>query len=376
MSTRRGAWRAVALARVGAALLACGGLACRDPGPIRLGMVTGLTGRHYDLGISSRNGATLAVEELNAAGGVGGRPVELLLRDDRQDPEAARAAVQELVAAGVVALVGHATSAMAEATLPLVDRARVLMVSPTVSSSAFEGKDDWFVMLHPSSAVAARALVTHAERAGLAGRFAIVYDLSNGNFTRSWHDHFSRELAERGGSVVASVPFTSGQVESYGALVEQALAARPEGLLVVANALDCASIAQQLRKRSATVALLGTEWGFTNDVLAHGGTAVEGARFTQKVDLTGEGAPFVRFRDAYAARFNRAPDFAAIMSYEAVQVIAEGLRRDATREGLRGAVLGHSFQGLQEQIRIDRNGDTVRRHYLMTVRGGRMTRLE
>jgi branched-chain amino acid transport system substrate-binding protein len=371
-----GAPRTILLVLAGTAQLAGGGLACGRPEPIRLGMVTGLSGRHYDLGISSRNGATLAVEELNAAGGIGGRPVELAVRDDRQDPDAARAAVEELVAAGVVALVGHATSAMAEATLPMVDRARVPMVSPTVSSSAFEGKDDWFVMLHPSSAVAARVLATHAARAGLARRFAIVYDLSNRNFTQSWHDHFSRELAARGGSVVASVTFSSGQVESFGALVERALAARPDAVLVVANALDCASIAQQLRKRSATVALFGTEWGFTQDVLAHGGSAVEGARFTQKFDLTADGGPFVRFRDAYAARFNRPPDFAAVMAYETIQVIAAGLRRATTRDGLRAQLLEHTFQGLQEEIRIDRNGDTVRRHYLMTVRDGRVARLE
>jgi branched-chain amino acid transport system substrate-binding protein len=359
-----------------AALVAGGGLACRRADPVPLGLVTGLSGRHYDLGVSSRNGATLAVEELNAAGGIGGRPLELLVRDDRQDPEAARAAVRELVDAGVVAIVGHATSAMGEATLPLVDEARVLMVSPTISSSAFERRDDWFVMLHPSTAVAARVLADHAARAGLAGRFAIVFDLSNRNFTQSWHDHFSRELASRGGRVVASVPFTSGQVESYGALVEQALAARPDALLVVAGALDTASVAQQLRKRTATVAFFGTEWGFTGDVLAHGGSAVEGARFTQKVDLTGEGARFVRFQEAYAARFGRAPDFAAVMAYETVQVIAAGLRRDATREGLRAAVLGRAYEGLQEEIRIDGNGDTERRHYIMTVRGGRMARLE
>jgi branched-chain amino acid transport system substrate-binding protein len=368
--------RSLPLALVSAALLAAGGASCGRPEPIRIGMVTGLTGRHYDLGVSSRNGATLAVEEQNAAGGIGGRPLELLVRDDAQDPSTARAAVEELVQAGVVALVGHATSAMAEATLPLVDRARVLMVSPTVSSSAFEGKDDWFVMLYPSTAVAARVLAAYAERAGLARRFAIVYDLSNRNFTQSWHDHFSRELAARGGGVVASITFTSGQVASYGDLVERALAARPDSLLVAANALDCASIAQQLRKRSADVALFGTEWGFTVDVLAHGGRAVEGARFTQKVDLTGDDAAVVRFRDAYRARFNRSPDFAAVMAYEAVQVLADGLRRDPTREGLRAQILDHAFQGLQETIRIDRNGDTERRHFLMTIRDGRMTRVE
>lgn len=117
--------------------------ACGQREPIRLGFVSGLTGRHSDLGISSRNGATLAVDELNAAGGVRGRSLQLIIRDDGQDADRARRAVRELVGEGVVAMVGHATSSMAAATLPIVNDAQVLMVSPTVTSPDFTGKDDW-----------------------------------------------------------------------------------------------------------------------------------------------------------------------------------------------------------------------------------------
>lgn len=351
-------------------------VACRPPEPIKVGFVSGLSGRHYDLGISSRNGVQLAVAEINAGGGIGGRPIELLVRDDEQNADAARAAVQDLVRQGVVAIIGHATSSMAEATLPIVDRARVLMVSPTVSSSAFRGKDDWFVMLHPSTAESAAKMADWLARSGGPRRVTVVFDLSNLAYTQSWHDHFKVEQ-ERHGGTVTSLPFTSGQVGSWAELAAQALAGKPDAVLLIANALDAAALAQQLRKARPGLPLLGTEWGFTHDVLAHAGSAVEGAHFIQKVDVNSSTPRYQRFKAAYEGRFNRPVDFAAILAYEAAEVLAAGLRRDATRAGVRSAVLGMgTFRGLQTDFTIDRFGDVQRRHFVMTVRGGETVRVE
>jgi branched-chain amino acid transport system substrate-binding protein len=248
--------------------------------PIRVGFVSGLTGRHYGLGLSSRNGVTLAVEELNAAGGIGGRPLDLLVRDDEQDPAAARRAVEELVEAGVVAIIGHATSAMAEATLPIVDARRVLMISPTVSASAFERRDDWLVLLYPSTTVSGRVTARHLLSRGVR-RVTAILDLSNEPYVRSWHDAFKAALEAGGGAVPRVITFTSGRVESYAALVEGAVPPGTDGVVLLANALDSATLAQQLRKRGP-VQIVGSEWAFTNDVVVHGGSAVEGAIFPQK----------------------------------------------------------------------------------------------
>jgi branched-chain amino acid transport system substrate-binding protein len=349
--------------------------ACSRPAPIKIGLVTGLTGRHYDLGLSSRNGVELAAKAVNAAGGVNGRPIELVVKDDGQDPETARRAVEELVRSDVVAIIGHATSSMAEVTLPIVNREHVLMVSPTVSSSQFMGKDDWFVMMHPSTAESGRALSGYIARRGLAKRISLVYDVSNRAYTQSWHDSF-KEAFEAAGGAVRSVPFTSGKVPSMGALAEEALSNGADGVLAVASAFDTAALCQQVRLRSK-VPLFGAEWGFTNDVLVNGGKAMEGATFVVKVDFSDTSARFVAFKQAYLERYARPVDFAAVLAYESLELLAEALRRDATREGVRRAVLSiGAFQGLQGPIQIDAYGDSVRRHYIVTVRDGKVAPAE
>ena len=346
-------------------------VACSKPAPIRLGLVTGLTGRHYDLGLSCRNGVELAVKEINAAGGIGGRPLELLIRDDGQEPEQARRAVTELVRAGVVAIIGHATSSMAEATLPIVNRERVLMVSPTVSSVQFKGQEDWFVMMHPSTADSARALTAYLAARGKVRKVSVVYDVSNLAYTKSWHDSFKARFEEAGGAI-RSLPFTSGQ-GSPGVLAAAALEGSADGVLLIANALDTAALAQQVRLRSPTAPILGAEWGFTSDVVANGGRAVEGAIFVQKLNLADESPRYRAFSEAYVSRYGRGVDFAAAFSYESVLLLAAALARDPTREGVRAAVLGMgTFEGVQGPVRIDRFGDVERRHLIMTLRGGKV----
>lgn len=366
-----------AAAAVAAAALALAGPGACKKEPLRVGFVSGLTGRNYNLGISSRNAAAMAVEAINAAGGVHGRPIELVVHDDEQRPEAARQAVEELIRLGVLAIIGHNTSAMAEATLPLANAAHVLMVSPTVSSSRFVGLDDWLVMLYPSTAESAMSLADYIARAKAARRVSVIWDQSNAAYATALAEAFQVEHRARGGAIVRALPYTSGQVASFADLAAEALREETDGVLVVANAVDSATLCQQLRKLSASVRLFGADWGFTADVLAHGGAAVEGAVFTQKVDVEDTSPAYVAFKQAYTARYHRPVDFAAVLAWDAAQVVAEGLRRDATREGLRRAVLEiGTFHGLQGDFRIDKFGDVQRRHLVTTIRDGRMTAVE
>jgi branched-chain amino acid transport system substrate-binding protein len=250
------------------------------------------------------------------------------------------------------------------------------MVSPTTSAAKYQGLDDWLVLLNLSTKASTVAIVERMVRVEKVRRLAVLQDLSNKVFTQAWVDGVTSELTRQGGEV-ALVPFTSGESRSFGEIADLALAQKPDAVLILANALDSASLCQQVRKRDQRLPLFGSDWGFTQDAVAQGGQAVEGAIFTQKVNVEDQSPGFRRFRDAYQARFGRAPDFAAALAYESVGLIAEGLRRDASREGLRRAILAlGTFQGLQGTLKIDRFGDVERHQFLMIVRGGRIVPVE
>jgi branched-chain amino acid transport system substrate-binding protein len=152
------------------AIVALGASGCAPEQPWRIGFVGGLSGRVSDIGRSGRDAAALAVEHVNARGGVAGRLVELIVRDDGQDTEQTKRAVGELIGAGVEVIVGPMTSAMAVAALPLADAADVTLVSPTVVSSRFSARDDNFV----------RVISSADQYAAAAARFAPVWGDKNG----------------------------------------------------------------------------------------------------------------------------------------------------------------------------------------------------
>lgn len=171
--------------------------ACAPPEPIRIGLLAGLSDRGSDFGESVRNGVILAVEQQNEAGGINGRKIELIVRDDGQDKAKAELAARELIALHPDIIIGPVTSSMATVVIPLMDKAGQIMISPTVASTNFYGKDDNFFRVNCTTREAAiqhaRVLYERgARRAGLA------FDASNLPFSATWVEAFSAEFEKLG----------------------------------------------------------------------------------------------------------------------------------------------------------------------------------
>jgi branched-chain amino acid transport system substrate-binding protein len=344
-------------------------LGCTKNNPYKVGYVGGLTGRHYDLGVSGRNGITLGIEDINRKGGINGRRVDLVTRDDKQDPEVAVRVVNELIDSGVDLILGHMTSSMSKVTLPVVNKRGILMISPTTSSSYFAEKDDNFIMMHPSTRVSAGFFSNYVYGEMGLRSVAVVYDLSNKTYTESWHENFREGFEGHGGRIIKAVTFTSGEETSMKQVAESLLEGSPDGVAIISGALDAAMICQQIRKLNSKVSILAAEWAFTGDILRQGGSAVEGVVFVQKVDLDSTAPKYMEFKKAYADRFGREPDFAATLAYDAVIVASDALARAKTKNDLTKAIIEKgTYEGLQGKFFIDGNGDVQRRHYIITVK--------
>lgn len=135
--------RGALLGRATVFVLAVTIVAC-SRNPIPVGFAGPLSGSSSDLGVQGRNGATLAIEEINEAGGIAGRPLELIARDDWNDPDLVPLLNTELVEEGVVATIGHMTSAPSVVAAALGERGRVLHISPTASAPDLSSRDDLF----------------------------------------------------------------------------------------------------------------------------------------------------------------------------------------------------------------------------------------
>lgn len=349
-----------------AALLA----ACGKPQPIVIGFIAGLSNRTTDTGEAARNALTLAIEERNAAGGIGGRPLRLLVGDDGQDAATAHQAMQALIRARPAVIVGPYTSAMADVILPLADAAGVVVLSPVITAMHFVGKDDMLIRLNRSTRDNAADYARELAERGLH-RLAVAYDVRNRAFSESWLTELRSQFPAYGGEVIAAVEFESAADTMFSEVAARLLETEPDGLLFIANAVDVARLAQQTRKLSPNMPLAAAEWAASEQLVELGGQAVNGLLIAQSHDRTDEAPRFTTFRDAYRARFQRDPGYSAIASYDAGIVLFQALERRKSGQSVKDAVLRHGpYPGLQHLIEIDAFGDSTRPIHFAEIRDG------
>ena len=350
---------------------------CSMADPIKLGFSGELTGRHAELGVQGRNGAILAVESINAEGGISGRPIDLIVHDDKGKPEGARSADRALIDAGVVAIIGHMTSGQSVAALPVCEKAGVLMLSPTTSTSRLTGIDDHFLRIQPTITSAAGGLARLARNHYSSGRIAIIADQDNQAYTQAFQKAFTEVYLASGGTVSITTLFASSSRPDFGTELKPIFDRGSDGLLVIASARDTAFIAQHARLNGFSAPIFSSGWAQTGDLIHNGGQAVEGLIMVADYDTNSQAPEFEAFTTRYQERFGRPPTFAAAQAYEAVMVLSTALERTSGRKkGLKKAVLNNrNFSGLVGEIAMDPYGDVVRTQFVVTVKNGRFETL-
>lgn len=354
------------------ALFACG----RNP-PIRIGFIAGLSGRVADLGVSGRNGVMLALEQKNDQGGIKGRNLELIVRDDQQNPDTAIKAVKELLALEIGLIIGPMTSNMAMAMVPLVNRSKTFLISPTVTTKDLVDMDDHFLrVLSTTKTYAAKSARYQFDILGRR-KVTALYDIRNKSYTESWLNDFFSEFEEKGGDILKVKSFHSDDDIAFYDMVIGLLGENPDLFVIVANAVDAALICQQVRKINGTISIVISEWGSTERFIELAGSTAEGVYAAQFLDREDGSDQYRTFVKGYKERFGQEPGFAGVAGYDTAQVVLEALSNQRKNETLKQTILRQkSFQGIQQLITINQFGDADRPTFITTVNDGRYVKLE
>lgn len=354
-------------------LVALGLLSCAEKDAIKVGFVAQLTGVQAELGVHERNGVQLAVEEINAAGGVVNRPIELIVRDDLGTPEGARRADHELINSDVVAIIGHATSGQTIAGLAVTNPARVVMISPTATSPELSIPDDFFFRLLYNLADRARALARHICVTRKIARIAVLCDADNAAYAKAYQKAFVDRFRSLNGSVTADAEFSSKAQPNFTPIVTRMRASNPDGFLIIAADIDTALIAQQTRLMDWQVPLFTSSWAQTETLINNGGRAVEGLELEIALAMDDQASRYLDFKTIYQTRFGLSPSFGAVLGYETAQVLAEALEKTGGKaQGLPQVLINiKNFNGLSDTFSFDPNGDVIRPFYMGVIRDGK-----
>ena len=340
-----------------------------DETPVRLGLIAGITGVNADGGQAGRNGAMLAVEEINRNGGINGRPIELLVRDDANSPQKAAEAARDLTNENVAAIVGPFTSATSRAVRSVTEPARMLVVSPTTMSDEFSGLDDHFFRVGTISRDSARDYAEFIVKRRGVSRIAVLADRANFALTGPYAEAFGSELRALGGEIVLTVWGDFRTYVGFEDLAHQVRESNAEALFLLTNAVDATRIIQQVDKDGLRLKTFVIEWAATQQLIELGGKAVEGVEVAQNVDLFSAKERYLRFLENYKRWFDAEPNFTSAAAYETVYVLFEALRKKKDGESIKQSILANRpYQGLQEALVMDDYGDSRRKSYFVVVK--------
>lgn len=335
-------------------LAACGS----DSGEVRLGMAGPF---QEGFGIANRRGAELALAEINAAGGINGRPLAMEFRDDQGDGSRAAAIAQEFVDnAAITGVIGHVTSGAMVAAAKVYD-GHLPAVATTASSAALTGISPWVFRVISSDSANGVDLARFAERLGKR-RAAVLYE--NDAYGRGLADSFRRQFS---GEIITFDPIAA---DGSDAEVHIAWAAqrRPDLVFVAGTERSGIALLREARRQLLGAEFLGGDgWtGVVEDPIAAEGALV-GAPFTP-LDPRPEAQRFV---EAFRARFQTDPDGNAALAYDAVQVVVAGIRavgtdREALRDWLAGRTAQASVPGVTGPLAFHATGDPVGKSFVMT----------
>ncbi len=350
---------------------------CTPQEPVRIGIITGTAGHMADMGIAARYAIQLAVDQCNEKGGIHGRRVEVIVKDGQQNAGDAITDVKQLISQKVDVIIGPMSSTMAMAMLPYVNESRMVTVSPTATTPLLSGRDDYFFRVCPPAGNAARLNAEYQIRSGNMRRIAVAFHGRNPSFSEPFIKDFEKAFNVGGGKLITTIEFTANDERSFFQIANELLTEDPDGILIIANAMDSAMLCQQIRKISPTVNISLSTWGGTRRFIELGGQAAEGVSLAMDIDWDSPDPRYQNFRRNFLNSYQHEPGIISLYSYSAAQIVLAALNAQKPGQSLKEALLSlGEVNGLQGRIRFDAYGDVKKTVFIRVVRNRKFTEPE
>ncbi|MSU65594.1 MAG: ABC transporter substrate-binding protein [Opitutus sp.] len=342
--------------------------------PIKIGHYGSLTGRDAAFGVATRKGVLLAVEELNAKGGVLGRPLEYLFEDIQSKSGESATVVKKLISRDkVVAVIGANASANSLEAGPVCQNAKIPMMAISSTNPRVTEVGDYIFricFIDPfQGAVLAKFThdTLHAKRVALLTAVNSPYSVGLSGVMR-------QEFTARGGEIVAEQKYSEGD-KDFRAQLTSIRSARPDVIAVTGFYTEAALICVQARSLGLDVPLIGGDGWEAPQLIELGGKAVEGTYFSTYFSPENHAPEVVSFVQRYRTRWTgETPEAVSALGYDAMYLIAAALRQAGTTEGpkLRDAIAAtKNFPGVTGRTTIDEKRNSSKAAVMLVVKGGR-----
>lgn len=346
---------------------------------ILVGEFASLTGKEATFGISSHEGTQLAIEEVNAAGGVLGKQIKLLTEDNQSKAgESANVANKLISKDGVVALLGEVASSRSLEAAPICQQGGIPMISPASTNPKVTETGDFIFRVCFIDPFQGTVMANFASKTLKAKKVAVFTDVKS-DYSKGLAKFFKEGFTKAGGTIAAELDFNGGDKDFKGQLTAIKSAA-PDAVFVPGYYTDVALICIQAKELGLSVPFFGGD-GWESDTLVKiGGSAVEGHYFSTHYASDATSPKVTAFVEAYKKRYSgKMPDAMAALGYDSALFLVDAIKRAGTTEGpkLRDAMAAtKEFDAVTGKMAMNAQRDAVKAAVIMQVKDGKFKFVE
>ena len=339
---------------------------------VKIGVFMSTTGTTANFGISSVNGIKMAADEINKAGGINGKQVELLVQDDRSDASEAATIVTKFVTQDQVnAVIGEVARSRSLAAAPIAQNAKIPMLTPSSTNPEVTKKGDFifrscFIDPYQGAAIAQFAAKTLGAKTA-----AIMVDRKN-DYSTGLEKVITETFTKMGGKMVATQSYQEGD-QDFNAQLTSLKGTNPEVIFVPGYYNDVGLIAKQARDKGITVPLIGGDGWDSEQLYKIGGTALNGSYFTNHYSPFDTAPNVVKFVNDYKSRYNSTPDALAATAYDAANIMFDAIKRSKSLSGpdIRDALAAtNAFPGVTGTVTFNKQRDAVKPIVMIEIKDG------
>lgn len=353
---------------------------CGTVTEVQLGAVLSLQGRASSYGQAIQRGIEVAVDKVNAEGGVGIAdsgtrvPLSVLVRDAQSDPQIGLQVARELIDMGHTAVIGSDDSAVTLAIADLFQRSEVVLISPSSSTPALRGKGSYIYRNYPSDEFEAVSIASYIYN--VAGTDEVHVISSQSEYGLGIKNAFIARFRALGGDAEIQVSFPAEEPD-VGARLEDLAATKAGGIYIAGYSNETAAIARMLRDAGIDLPLFGTGAILPDELVAAGGDAVEGLVFPT-VMFDAEEEPTADFIAAYRNKFGSDPDIYAAHGYDAVLIIVQAIEQEGLSSDNISFYMNamNPFPGAAGSTKFDQDGNAQKFHRMWVIDNGQARALE
>jgi branched-chain amino acid transport system substrate-binding protein len=299
---------------------------------IVIGEYGSLTGEDATFGTSTKNGIEIAVDEINAAGGLLGKKVRVIVEDDQGKAEEAQIVVTKLITKDrVVAVLGEVASSRSLAAAPVAQQYGVPMISPSSTNVEVTRRGDYIFrvcFLDPFQGFVMAKFATNTLK---ITKVAVLRDIKS-DYSVGLANAFIENFQKMGGKIVGDESYSAGDTD-FNAQLTSIKAKGPQAIFVPGYYTAVGLIARQAKKQGINAPLLGGDGWDSPKLTEIGGKDLDGSFLTNHYSVDDPSPEAQKFLAAYKARFNTVPDALGGLGYDSAMVLFEAIKRAGSTDG-------------------------------------------